>query len=398
MRIAIVNGFFLPLPPVGGGATEKSWYNLARQFAARGHTVTMFSRRWPGFPSHEIREGIHHVRLRGADHQRRLWKNLLLDFCWSWRVFFALSKADIVIVNAIALPVWLGWLKPRAGRVVIMTGRMPKGQYRHYHHLARVLAPSSFVRDKVLTENPALKNKTRVCGYPINWQLLNPSTALAAPPPPPDEPAASDDLTIGFVGRIHEEKGLSMLADALQRVSETAGLPAWRVLLCGPSDVARGGSGPEFRRQLEEKLSQSLPTGRFTLLDPQFDEHTLAATYRRIAIFCYPSLAAEGETFGVAVAEAMAAGAVPVVSQLACFTDFVHDGENGLSFDHTGSDAPVRLAAALIRLLRDAALRRKLAGAAQQSVRPFDYPNYADSLLADFATLTAPAGPSSSSP
>jgi len=25
MRISIVNGFFLPVPPVSGGSTEKSW-------------------------------------------------------------------------------------------------------------------------------------------------------------------------------------------------------------------------------------------------------------------------------------------------------------------------------------------------------------------------------------
>ena len=50
MRITIVNGFFLPVPPISGGSTEKSWYNLAREFVARGHSVTMVSRRWSGFP------------------------------------------------------------------------------------------------------------------------------------------------------------------------------------------------------------------------------------------------------------------------------------------------------------------------------------------------------------
>src|SRR4051794_31510696 len=103
MRISIVSGFFLPIPPVSGGATEKSWYHLARQFAARGHEVTFFSRRCPGFPDKETRDGIHHVRLRGFDHQRKLWRNLLLDFIWSWRAFFALPTADIVVVHAVAL-------------------------------------------------------------------------------------------------------------------------------------------------------------------------------------------------------------------------------------------------------------------------------------------------------
>ena len=395
MRITIVNGFFLPVPPISGGSTEKSWYNLGREFASRGHTVTMFSRRWRGFPHKETSEGIRHVRLRGADHQRQLWRNLLLDFLWSWQVFFALPAADIVVVNAVALPMWLGWLKPRTGRVVIMTGRMPKGQYRRYRAIARVLAASTYVRDRVLAENPGLAPVTRVCGYPIDWQGLNHSSDKSPPSLPVVEPGG---LTLGFVGRIHTEKGLMLLTQALRIVAAAPGLPPWRLLLCGPSDVARGGSGAVFRGHLLHQLSSAMNTNRFNLLDPQFNERSLAGVYQRMHIFCYPSLAEQGETFGVAVAEAMAAGAVPVVSQLACFTDFVRDGQNGLVFDHRAPDAADRLAAALIRLIGDAALRQRLAGQAREDARTYDYASYAGSLLADFAQLTGPANPASSAP
>ncbi|MDI1249710.1 MAG: glycosyltransferase family 4 protein [Lacunisphaera sp.] len=395
MRITIVNGFFLPVPPVSGGSTEKSWYRLACEFAARGHEVTVFSRRWRGFPHRETSEGLRHVRLPGWNHQRQLWRNLLLDFLWSWRVFFALPAADIVIVNTVALPAWLGRLRPRAGRVVIMTGRMPKGQYRHYHHIARVLAASTYVRDRVLTENPALAPVMRVRGYPIDWRLLN-RAGDSAPPSLPE--AQGGELVIGYVGRIHTEKGLLLLADALRLMKDTPGLPPYRLLLCGPVDIAHGGSGVVFRGQLLQRLSTAMHPSRFHLLDPQFHDRTLAGVYRRIDLFCYPSLAAKGETFGVAVAEAMAAGAVPVVSRLACFTDFVHDGENGLVFDHAAPDAAAQLAAALTRLLNDPVTRQRLADSARRDSRAYDYAIYADALLADFAQLTAPAMPASSNP
>ncbi|MDI1335058.1 MAG: glycosyltransferase family 4 protein [Lacunisphaera sp.] len=395
MRLTIVNGFFLPVPPISGGSTEKSWYRLGREFAARGHEVTMFSRRWRGFPNEETSEGIRHVRLRGADHRRQLWRNLLLDFLWSWRVFFALPAADIVVVNTVALPAWLGWLKPRAGRVVIMTGRMPKGQYRRYRQVARVLAASTYVRDRVLEENPALGPVMRVSGYPIDWQLLSHDGDSA----PPTLPAAqSGEVVIGYVGRIHREKGLLLLADAIKLLKDAPGLPPFRLLLCGPEDIARGGSGAVFRGQLLNKLSAAMPSSHFNLLDPQFNDRTLAGVYRRIDIFCYPSLAEKGETFGVAVAEAMASGAVPVVSRLACFTDFVRDGANGLVFDHAAPDATAQLAAALARLLGDAATRQRLADAAREDSQVYDYATYADTLLADFAQLTAPAKPASSAP
>ena len=387
MRISIVSGFFLPVPPVSGGSTEKSWYNLARHFAARGHAVTFISRQWKDFPHSETSEGVRHVRLRGADFQRQQWRNLLLDLVWSCRVFFALQTADIVVVNTITLPIWLGLLKPRAGRVVIMTGRMPKGQYRHYHRISRALAASSFVREKVIAENPTLAAVSKVYGYPIDWDLMNrPAASLTEA----ETASVPGELTIGYVGRIHEEKGLMLLADALKQVGATSGLPPWRLLLCGPSDVARGGSGDVFRSNLLKQLSRSMPADRFTLLDPQFNEASLAGVYRRMAIFCYPSLAAQGETFGVAVAEAMAAGAVPIVSHLACFTDFVRDGKNGLVFDHDAPDAASRFAAALVLLLRESETRQTLARAAQTDVRAYDYATYADRLLADFEGMIVP--------
>ncbi len=395
MRITIVNGFFLPVPPISGGSTEKSWFNLARVFAAKGHDVTMFSRRWRGFPVNEMSEGIRHVRLKGWDHKRQLWLNLLLDFLWSWRVFFALPAADIVVVNTVALPAWLGWLKPRAGRVVIMTGRMPKGQYRHYRQIARVLAASTYVRDRVLDENPALGAVMRVCGYPLDWQLLNHPVDSTPPVLTEIQPG---EIVIGYVGRIHREKGLLLLADAIRRLRDIPGLPPFRALLCGPADTVRGGSGAVFRGQLLNQLSSAMQANRFHLLDPQFNDRSLAGIYRRIDIFCYPSLAEKGETFGVAVAEAMAAGAVPVVSRLACFTDFVRDGGNGLVFDHTGSDPAAALAAALAQLLTEPATRERLATAARQDVRAYDYAEYAGALLADFALLTGPAKPASSAP
>ncbi len=384
MRLNIVHGFFLPVPPISGGATEKSWFHLGREFAARGHEVTMFSRRWSNLPHTETREAVRHIRLRGHDHARSLWRNLLLDFFWSWRVHRALPPADITVVNSVALPVWLGRLKPSVGRIVIMTGRMPKGQYRHYRRIARVVAASAHVREMVAAENPALAPVSRVYGYPLNWSLLQLETSTQHPFIPA---AAPGELTLGYVGRLHEEKGLLLLADALQLAATTRDLPPWRVLLCGPADVARGGSGPDFRLRLFQRLSAAVGPDRVRIIEPQFNERALAALYRSLDVFCYPSLAEKGETFGVSVAEAMAAGTAPVVSRLGCFSDFVQDGRNGLVFDHQSPDAARHLAAAVSRLLRDPALRQRLATAAREDTRRYDYPVYADALLDDFAGL-----------
>ncbi len=383
MRITLINGFFLPLPPLSGGATEKSWFRLGSEFAARGHEVFSFSRTWRNLPEHEVIDGVQHIRLRGYDHDRRRWRNLFNDLRWSWRVYRHIPEADIVVCHAVTLPLWLGRFLPKAGRVVVMPGRIPKGQYRRYSGLARVLAPSSLVRDHVVRENPALAPLVRITGYPLDWATL-------AQPQPPTHllPARREgEVTIGFVGRLHQEKGLSLLVDAALRLAARPGLPPWRLLLCGPSDVERGGSGGAYRGELLRRLGQALPGDRFHVLDPQFNERTLAGLYQRMDIFCYPSLAEQGETFGVAVAEAMAAGVPAVVSDLACFRDFVRPGENGVIFDHRAADAADRLADALARLLGDAGARRRLGAQAQADARRYDYPVFAEQLLADFAAL-----------
>ena len=376
MRINLVMGFFLPMPPVAGGATEKSWHELALEFARRGHSVTILSRQWPGWPDRETRDGVHHVRLRGCNHTRRLTLNLWHDFWWSLRVWRALPPADVTVVNCVALPVWLGWWRRGTGRLAVMTGRVPKGQYRLYRRLDRVLAVSSTVRDAVLAENHSLVALTRVVGYPIRW------SELARP-----HPSGHGPVTIGYIGRLNREKGLDLLVAALGMLAKQPGLPAWRVVICGPTSVAQGGSGEEYALQLKQTLAASLPAGSFELRPAEFDSGRLAETYRSLDVFCYPSLALAGETFGVAIVEAMAAGAVPIVSDLPCFLDFLHPAGNGEVFARNDDDAPARLAQLIAALLADPARRARLADNARATAQRYDFAEFATRLLEDFSTL-----------
>lgn len=381
MRIAITMGFFLPVPPAAGGATEKTWHRLAIEFARRGHEVTVISRTWREWPREEVRDGVRHLRLPGFDHTRHLSRNLLRDARWSLRVRRSLPAADVVVANSVTLPMLGAKRGPASARLVVMTGRIPKGQFRFYRGVDRVLAVSSVVLERVRRENPSAAERALVTGYPINWALLS-----------RDRPARNAPLTVGFIGRLHREKGLHLLASAVREMATLPDLPRWQLLLCGPSDVARGGSGAAYVTEVTRTLRE-IPGGpRVEIREPVFDERALADTYREIDVFCYPSVSANGETFGVAVAEAMAAGAVPVVSSLPCFGDYLEPGGNGDVFDHTARDAGSRLARAIADLLRDPARRARMAASARESVRRFDTGIYAERLLTDFSALNRTAG------
>jgi len=369
VKITVVAGFLLPVPPARGGAMEKTWHRLALLFAAAGHEVTVVSRRWPGWPDHEIVDGVRHLRVRGADHTSHLALNLLLDFIWGLRVTRVLPAADVVITNTVALPVWLRRIKPAAGRVVAVMARMPKGQTRLYGGVDLLLSLSAAVSARIVAENPGLAGRIVPFPLPIDCQLqAGPSRRIAT-------------LTIGYIGRINPEKGIALLLAAAVRLAARSDLPPWRLVLQGPLDIPAGGGGAAWFSALRHRHAAALGD-RLVLLPPEYDSALLAQCYAGIDVFCYPSLAEHGETFGVAVAEAMAAQCAPVVSGLACFRELVADGETGLVFDHSGPAPEIALEHTLARLLSDSVLRAAIADRARSHVRRFDYPVAAANLLA----------------
>jgi len=374
MRITIVTGFFLPVPAVRGGAIEKIWHGLARLFAAQGHEVTFVSRSWPGMPESGMEEGVRHIRRPGFDHTKNLPMNLLLDALWGVRVSWALPEADIVICNTITLPIWLHAVKPSAGKVAVMIGRTPKGQVGFYRGVARIYVLSSAIA--ALIPEGIFRSRTRVVGCPIDWPLLSRACA-----------PKGTTATLGFVGRIHPEKGIELLLRAACLLAERTDLPAWRIRLVGPVDIASGGGGHGWLDPLKREYSRKLGD-RIEWLPPEFQPEALARLYGSMDIFCYPSLAEKGETFGVAAAEAMAAGCATVVSALGCFNDFVRNGETGLVFDHAGENPQQLLADCLGSLIADPLFRRELASRGQREARRFDFPEVAERILNDLAVLT----------
>ena len=94
MRITIVQGAFLPVPPLMGGAVEKVWFDLGKEFARCGHRVTHISRCYGEFSKHETIVGVRYIRIPGFDTPRSLIILKLLDLIYSWRVLRILPKAD----------------------------------------------------------------------------------------------------------------------------------------------------------------------------------------------------------------------------------------------------------------------------------------------------------------
>jgi phosphatidyl-myo-inositol alpha-mannosyltransferase len=177
--------------------------------------------------------------------------------------------------------------------------------------------------------------------------------------------------TVGFLGRYDEpRKGMAVLLDALARLAPDR--PELRLLVAGRGDA--------------EELLAGLPpalAGRVDLLG-QVGEADKARMLRSVEVYCAPNLG--GESFGIILLEAMAAGAPIVASDLDPFRRVLDDGRAGTLF-RTGD--PAALAGCLARLLDDPGRRARLAAVGADVVAAYDWPVVARQVLAVYETVVA---------
>lgn len=369
MKIAIVQGAFLPVPTKRGGAVEKVWFALGQEFARRGHEVTHYSRLSDGLPETEIIAGVRHVRVPGANTPSSLVLLKWQDLLYTRRVARRLARADIVATNTFWAP--LVFSPRRHGPLWVHVQRYPKGQMILYRKAARLQTVSQVIADAIIRQAPAYRS--RVCIIP---NPLPPLVALADPP-------ARDPRLVLFVGRLHPEKGLELLLQAA-RVAQ-ASAPRLRFRIVGPWEARFGGGGEEFWRRLRA-LAEPLGTAvEFT--GPVFDEKVLAQHFASASVFVYPSLAAKGEASPVAPLEALARGCPVVISDLDCFNETLGQGKFVSRFDHTASDAPARFAQTIAQTVSDSVHWNLASAAAVERAQQFSVDQIAELYLKGFAEV-----------
>jgi len=197
--------------------------------------------------------------------------------------------------------------------------------------------------------------------------------AFAEGPPLAGHARGRGAPTIGFVGRYDEpRKGLPTLLAAMRTVVRDH--PDAHLLVAGRGDPA------EFAELVGEELAPHV-----TLLG-ELAEPEKAAFLRSVDVYCAPNLL--GESFGVILLEAMAAGAPVVASDLDAFVRVLGDGAAGRLVRRGDADA---LAAALAELLADPDERARLATAGRAAVADYDWSVVARRILAVYETV-APSG------
>jgi phosphatidylinositol alpha-mannosyltransferase len=190
---------------------------------------------------------------------------------------------------------------------------------------------------------------------------------IAGTPPRPGWQGS--DGTVAFVGRFDEpRKGFAVLARAFAVLA--ADRPGLRLLVVGggDADAARALLPPAVRAQV-------------SFLGP-VDDVDKAAALRTADVYVAPGTG--GASFGIVLAEAMAARACVLAADLPAFRQVLGDGAYGVLF-RVGDAGD--LAGRLAELLDDPARRAGLRDAAATAVRRYDWSTVAQRVVQVYETV-----------
>jgi glycosyltransferase involved in cell wall biosynthesis len=343
----------LVIPGLTAGGAERVLVLLAGGLLERGyrvHVVTTFGRQTDFY---RLPEGIGRVALDMAGETSRLADKLAgnLRRIAGLRRAIRTAMPDVVVsflseTNVLVLLATMG-----LGLPVIVTehtdprwypaGRAWKVLRRlSYRRASRLVSPSAGV-DKGFSWLPP--GRRVVIHNPVRLEEDDEAVAPRGFPWP---------HTVLAMGRLEAEKGFDLLVDAFGRLA--ADFPDWGLAILGEGSL---------RQKLSAQVA-ALGLGDRVRLPGVMDS---AAALRYGELFV---LSSRHEAFGLALAEAMAAG-LPVIAA-DCPSgpaEIIQGGEDGLLVP---AEDAAGLAAAMRQLMADPAQRRRLGDAARAAARRFD--------------------------
>lgn len=169
--------------------------------------------------------------------------------------------------------------------------------------------------------------------------------------------------TIGFIGRFSEpRKGLGVLLEALPNIARI--FPDVRILIAGP------GEGIEAMQSVNPALRNRLQfLGRI-------NDDEKASFLKSLDLYVAPNTG--GESFGIILAEALAAGVPVIASDIPAFRYLLDEGKYGSLFENENA---TDLAEKIIELFRSQEKRQALSARGLERAQRFDWSAVSDEIM-----------------
>ncbi len=368
LRIAVCLAYF---HPVVGGA-ERQMFQLAERWARWGHEPVVFTRPLPGQP---LRETIAGIEIRRCIRTVPLGPLFGATFIASLagQLLAARRRYDVLLAaqlpwEAVATGLVCARLRKPAIAVPASTG--PGGDVDQILNArgARLLRRWVLCNHRFLALSQQTQAELHQLGCPVEQVARITNGVDLNRFRPSADVSSQRDRTVCFVARLVPAKNPHVLLRAWGRLNAAG---EYRLLIAG--------DGP-----LSDELRSAAAAARLKNVEFLGQCADVPAVHRQASVYVLPS---PSEGCSNALLEAMASGLCPVVSCVPGNVDLVRQEETGLLFPHDDDEA---LAAALRRVLTDAALRRRLAAAARAYVEAHhDLDSIARRFVEEFEALAA---------
>lgn len=356
MKILIISHEY---PPIGGGGANACFF-LTREFAGKGHQMTIITAQFGDLPPRELtKEGVCIVRVpcRRKNKEKSSFLEMFSYLLSAWKSADVLLKGEKFDVCLTFFGIPSGPLalhlkrKYKLPYVVRFGGGDIPGAQKRFKYLYAILAPivrriwknaSHLIANSEGLKKRALDFEDRYVVDVIENGVDNQFFV------PVDRGKETDRITILFVSRLIEGKGLQYLMPELPRIQESVHQNSNREI-----ELVIVGDGP-YRAALEEVAAKAEVSG-IVRFEGRKDKEQVRQYYQTADLFVLPSLS---EGMPNVVLEAMASG-LPIV-MTPC------EGSKELVTDNGIIASQETLPDALIQLCNDAHERHVMG---QNSVR-----------------------------
>lgn len=248
-----------------------------------------------------------------------------------------------------------------------LSSRMIKSRIRKVN---KILGCSEYVTEKIRQKFPQFADKCLTIYNGVNISRFDKQASVSEKP-------TKDKVHLIFVGRLSPEKGLHVLLEAFKKVISQ--FPNIQLEIVGPKAATPKqflislSENPEITRlKVYYKFKSYNSQLMEWVLKNHFQSHvrftgaipytSLNQKYHNSEVFINPSLS---DAFPLSVLEAMASGLPVIATRVGGQQEVVLNGKTGVLVEPDNSDA---LADALLSILKDKALRKKMGEAGRERV------------------------------